>query len=690
MNAYTYTPLAPQHIRLLTLHAGEVNEQIEISIHQTPFTKRKCPRYEALSYCWGSENNPHTITIRPNVSSFKLARKAWMLAKKVSHLRPKPENRAEGTDATAHSKIATSETTASMLKVSANLHSALLRLRLRSETRVLWIDATCINQTDNEEKSIQVRKMGSIYRKAQRVVVWLGPASGHSQRAVDALAHLGRQILWDSGEYGISSTPDCDPGCEEWWRGDTPLPYDVNTWSGIADLLNRPWFTRVWIWQEIWLANQSTSVLLCGPAEISWASFKNSVMCLAIKQENGSQPELSDTILGIYLGKVQKLVDVNDEYLISSLLDEMRNHSFCYDPRDRLYAVLDLGLDGQHVNIEPDYNKAVAQVYYDYCVEHVRRCGSGNWSLDFLMPCEIDSWHEGPTWVPNWSKPLLASYTLSYHSGSFRGSCELIDGSTLRVNAVQCGVVESCSSQAPVSLTITSFLPVIQNWLFGISDNVVLNRIITLLMDGLFDSRLGSFFPSLKDAREFLNICVIASAATLLDEFSRPPFPNIFSLLKAYIAGRRLFQTTTGEWGLGAPSAHPGDLIYSIIGCRYLILLRRNDEQKFIAVGLCSLEGHADLEALLGPLPPGYHVEDKRNSWAYGMWFVNPDASIKTRVDPRLGEGHPGWLSTERDGDDHIVWENIESGERTLLDPRHSDINFLRGRGVNIESIDIV
>jgi hypothetical protein len=71
------------------------------------------------------------------------------------------------------------------------------------------------------------------------------------------------------------------------------------------------------------------------------------------------------------------------------------------------------------------------------------------------------------------------------------------------------------------------------------------------------------------------------------------------------------------------------------------------------------------------------------------MWFVNPNSAIKTRVDPRLGSSHTGW-STERDEDDRIIWQNIESGEKTYLDPRHSDINFLRSRGVKIESIDIV
>jgi hypothetical protein len=38
----------------------------------------------------------------------------------------------------------------------------------------IWIDALCINQSDNVEKAIQVPLMGSIYTNARQVIVWLG------------------------------------------------------------------------------------------------------------------------------------------------------------------------------------------------------------------------------------------------------------------------------------------------------------------------------------------------------------------------------------------------------------------------------------------------------------------------------------------------------------------------------------
>ncbi|KAN0093559.1 HET domain containing protein [Hyaloscypha variabilis] len=690
MKPYTYTALAPQQIRQLTLYPGQLDDLIEVSINQVLFIEDECPPYEALSYCWGSEDNPQTIIIRPNGSFLEPAQDAVsMRPQDPSDVVRSPSNSRTGASG-AQSTCATPDTTTSTLSVSSNLHCAFLHLRLRSEARVLWIDAICINQAENDEKSIQVRKMGSIYSKAQRVVVWLGPESDHTRRAIDALDHLGRQVIWDPERYMINRARDCDPDCKEWYLRNHTLLYDVDTWSGIAKLLNRPWFTRVWIWQEIWLANQSSSILLCGPAEISWAAFKNSIVYLVDKQGNGLQPELSDTIFERCLEKLWALVGIHPEReSILTLLNKMQNHSSCYDPRDRLYAVLDLGSDGKDINIEPDYNKRVAQVYYDYCVEHVRRCGSSSWGLSFLSSCEIDSWQEGPTWAPNWGKPISGNPSeLSPHAGSWKGSCELIDGLKLRVNAVRCGVVQSCSSTAPADLSMVTILSLLQNWLFGINDKIM-KRILAVLMGGWFASRLGPGQPTFEEGWAFLSTCQTAAPASPLNLLSRPPFSHIFSLLRSSISGRCLFRTTNDQWGLGPSATQHGDLVYSVIGCNDLILLRQNEDQKFIVVGACSLEEHTDMEALLGPLPLGYHVEDSIERWSYDMWFVNPNSAIKTRVDPRLGSRHTGW-STERDEDDRIIWQNIESGEETLFDPRHSDTSFLRSRGVKIESIDIV
>jgi hypothetical protein len=60
---------------------------------------------------------------------------------------------------------------ASPLMITGNLVSAMIQLQHQSELRVLWIDALCINQDDEEEKAYQVQIIRHIYSKADTVVL---------------------------------------------------------------------------------------------------------------------------------------------------------------------------------------------------------------------------------------------------------------------------------------------------------------------------------------------------------------------------------------------------------------------------------------------------------------------------------------------------------------------------------------
>lgn len=71
--------------------------------------------------------------------------------------------------------------------VRPNLAYALAALRI-SEPCVLWVDALCINQQDTTERNHQVGMMGGIFRRAERVLVWLGrPSSGWDSSVAGAL-----------------------------------------------------------------------------------------------------------------------------------------------------------------------------------------------------------------------------------------------------------------------------------------------------------------------------------------------------------------------------------------------------------------------------------------------------------------------------------------------------------------------
>jgi len=108
------------------------------------------------------------------------------------------------------------------------LNSALKRLRLQDKTRTLWADALCINQTDNEEKSRQVRLMAQIYGKAARVLAYLGDDADGSERAQLLIERMASRILFDKGPEGALARQ----------------ALKAEDLSPVAALVRRPWFQR--------------------------------------------------------------------------------------------------------------------------------------------------------------------------------------------------------------------------------------------------------------------------------------------------------------------------------------------------------------------------------------------------------------------------------------------------------------
>jgi hypothetical protein len=77
--------------------------------------------------------------------------------------------------------------------VTENLFIALQHLRLEDEDRILWIDAICIDQTQNLERNHQIMHMASIYREAETVLFWLGPSTPSQNLLMHSLKTLERR-----------------------------------------------------------------------------------------------------------------------------------------------------------------------------------------------------------------------------------------------------------------------------------------------------------------------------------------------------------------------------------------------------------------------------------------------------------------------------------------------------------------
>jgi hypothetical protein len=151
--SFQYEPLSsPQKsIRLFTLHHGL---PLRGTLRQHKLAN--CPRYQAVSYTWGSKRNDESISL--NGQSYKVHHNLLMLLKKLC---------------------------------------------LAKQQDPVWCDALCINQNDIEERNVQVQQMGKIYEEATTVQVWLGPDADQSNTILECFErNRDDPELWYAGRYG--------------------------------------------------------------------------------------------------------------------------------------------------------------------------------------------------------------------------------------------------------------------------------------------------------------------------------------------------------------------------------------------------------------------------------------------------------------------------------------------------------
>jgi hypothetical protein len=88
--------------------------------------------------------------------------------------------------------------------VTESLHSALWRIREQKLASVLWADAVCINQSNDDEKTNQVRMMQDIYSQADTVIVWLGDSQDTDEAALELIEQVDNVFQ----DPKVSKTPN--------------------------------------------------------------------------------------------------------------------------------------------------------------------------------------------------------------------------------------------------------------------------------------------------------------------------------------------------------------------------------------------------------------------------------------------------------------------------------------------------
>jgi hypothetical protein len=172
---YEYHVLDPpgSTTRLLTLLPGKFEDDIFMDIQHVELSSADHVKYEALSYAWGLPNQHHDKIY------------IW-------------ETKLEG---------GTSVKYLEFLPIRTSLCLALRYLRLPNTPRVIWIDAICINQENITEKGQEVGRMGEIYHKAERVIVWLGPDDTDTPVALETIKTLSTGITVEWHHRNITTIP---------------------------------------------------------------------------------------------------------------------------------------------------------------------------------------------------------------------------------------------------------------------------------------------------------------------------------------------------------------------------------------------------------------------------------------------------------------------------------------------------
>lgn len=224
------------------------------------------------------------------------------------------------------------------LHIHQNLRDALSHIDKRQSSLPVWIDAICINQSDNKEKFAQVRLMHNIYRQATQVWVWLGCGIEHGKEAIGLLPQIGKV----GKELGKDGSDEFAPQSRGLPNPSAPI------WQAIKELIFNKWLNRLWVIQEAALAKRIR--LLYGNDEIDWNTFEMAVYhgwtifskCPRIGQRSTLEvPEANDTIF-LVRERVQNRDPEDPWPYLLNIIRLTIDLSRCSDPRDRVFGILGL------------------------------------------------------------------------------------------------------------------------------------------------------------------------------------------------------------------------------------------------------------------------------------------------------------------------------------------------------------
>lgn len=403
-----YRHLCPskEEIRLLELHPSDSSAS-DITASLSVVSLRDNPSYVALSYVWGGSGIPvPTISLSD------------------------------------HTKA-----------VTDNLRAALYALRDKTDTRLIWIDALCINQEDNTEKDHQVKLMGKLYQKCASCWIWLGGATSIAgiETAVKLLEN------WASDEHLNAN-----------------LNFDSTLIKTVTELTTRAWFSRIWTVQESILPKKL--VICCGSHRIPWTIFADAAKnvqkhlcspCCTLHNDTANTyikgvDDFIDTVLTIERSRkpLHRSKSGKPDHWKSEVLTCLHHYRGrdATQQQDKIFGLHGLiDSDGQEL-IDFCFGLSSEDAYITFCMEHIKQTESLR-ALQYVVWFAEKSKLKKPlpTWVPDWILAMTESrwqtkridrYFLYDACGGRKSQPEFdTESGTLTDQGVRCGVVAKVGSE---------------------------------------------------------------------------------------------------------------------------------------------------------------------------------------------------------------------------------------------------
>ncbi|KAH9842096.1 HET-domain-containing protein [Teratosphaeria destructans] len=574
---FAYQPLdvGSKEIRVLELHPGQPSDLVRCSVHHISLLHAEHTPYEAVSYCWSTIAGTAGIEV----------------------------------DGEAFVTTASSE-------------AALRRLRLVTSSRIVWIDAICIDQSNVVERSQQVNLMGEVYSRTTRTLVWLGPSGVAPGVLLASLHAVYEEMRKETDDFNA---------LDDWGNMRTVLHRNsmralTIELEPLIDLYFSPWFRRVWILQEV--ALPPTSSCYYGECDIPLAMILrigcwicwiySSYLTTAAKESFSAVSDLGEYI-------EDREVDLYSLTLLTM-------HRGKTDSRDTVFGVL--GLVRQPTDprsaalLRPNYSKPLAGVLRDAVRCIISQDGDlALYEEELALPCYSSEAASFCSWAPLLHRAPDGAIcpvripkprdSVSLWSGEVTTALDGMEQhpDILLLRGYKCGAVKgitavyksakppnamlefineilslyrSCGGGADstwateilASILAAGHLGGASSGLFEPADDEELSRGLAALVKRLQNTAPPSIsFPS-PDAAETAGSTPSSNA----DDTASARYERQVNLV---CNNRRFFMSDDGLVGLGPPVMSCGDIVAPVYGCKFPLALRPAENGCYGLLGVC-------------------------------------------------------------------------------------------------------